>query len=97
MKNPAKVFADAKETEWLAIQNGSLGGAYMILAARALGLDCGPMNGFDREGINREFFLDDPKMKSWRVNFVCNIGHGTDERVHPRAERLDFDEAAGIL
>lgn len=97
MKDPAKVFADPKEVEWLAIQNGSLGGAYLIIAARALGLDCGPMNGFDREGINREFFLNDPKRSSWRVNFVCNIGHGDDTRLYPRAGRLDFDEAAGIL
>jgi 3-hydroxypropanoate dehydrogenase len=98
MKDPAKTFADEKNREWLAIQNGSLGGAYLIMAIRALGLDAGPMNGFDREGINREFFLDDPKMKSWRVNFVCNIGYADpDEKLRPRAGRLDFDIAAGII
>ena len=97
IKDVAKAFADAKETEWLAIQNGSLGGAYLIMAARALGLDAGPMNGFDRDGVNREFFLGDPKMKGWRVNFVCNLGHGGDARLFPRGERLDFDEAAGII
>lgn len=97
MKDPAKTFADEKEREWLAIQNGSLGGAYLMIAARALGLDCGPMNGFDRDGINREFFQSDPKMKSWRVNFVLNLGHGDDTRLYPRGARLDFDEAAAIL
>ncbi len=97
IKDPGKAFADPKEVEWLAIQNGSLGGAYLIMAARALGLDCGPMNGFDREGINREFFLSDPDRASWRVNFVCNIGYGTDANLYPRGARLDFDEAAHIL
>jgi 3-hydroxypropanoate dehydrogenase len=97
IKDPAKAFADMEMREFLALQNGSLGGAYLIMAARALGLDAGPMNGFDREGINREFFLDDPRMKTWRVNFVCNLGHGNDERLYPRGARLDFDEAAGII
>lgn len=97
MKDPAKSFADPKLVDWLAVQNGSLGGAYMMIAARALGLDCGPMNGFDREGINQEFFLDDPKMKSWRVNFVCNIGHGDEAKLHPRSGRLEFEEACAIL
>jgi 3-hydroxypropanoate dehydrogenase len=96
-KNPKAGLTDAKQVEWLAIQNGSLGGAYLILAARALGLDCGPMNGFDRDGINREFFSAEPPLKSWRVNFVCNIGHGDDTRLFPRAPRLDFAQACRIL
>lgn len=97
LKNPKAGLADPREVEWLAIQNGSLGGAYMMMAARALGLDCGPMNGFDREGVNREFFLSDVKMRSWRVNFICNLGHGDAAALRPRAPRLDFDEAAGIV
>jgi 3-hydroxypropanoate dehydrogenase len=97
IKDVAKAFADDAQREFLALQNGSLGGAYLILAARALGLDAGPMNGFDREGVNREFFLSDAKMKSWRVNFVCNLGHGSDARLYPRGARLTFDEAAGII
>lgn len=98
MKNPAKTFADEKNREFLAFQNGSLGGAYLIMAIRALGLDAGPMNGFDREGINREFFLNDPKMNTWRVNFVCNIGYADPaENLRLRAGRLDFDDAATIL
>lgn len=97
MKDPWKTFADDKEREFMALQNGSLTGAYMMIAARALGLDCGPMNGFDREGVNREFFLSDPTMKSWRVNFICNLGHGDDTKLRPRAPRLDFDEACRII
>jgi len=97
MKDPKASFSDPKWVEWLAIQNGSLGGAYLIMAARALGLDCGPMNGFDRDGVNREFFINDPKMKAWRVNFVCNLGHGDEQKLFPRAARLDFDEAAEII
>jgi 3-hydroxypropanoate dehydrogenase len=97
IKDPAKAFSNPEQVEWLAVQNGSLGGAYLIMAARALGLDAGPMNGFDRDGVNREFFLNDPAMASWRVNFICNLGHGDDRNLYPRAARLDFEEAARIL
>jgi len=97
LKNPKAGLSDPKTVEWLAIQNGSLGGAYMMIAARVLGLDCGPMNGFNREGINQEFFLSDPKMKSWRVNFVCNLGHGDASQLFPRAPRLAFEEACTVL
>lgn len=90
-------FAEPANAEWNAIQSGTLQGAYLILAARSLGLDCGPMNGFRREGVDREFFASDPVMKTWRSNFLVNIGHGDDTRVHPRAPRLDFDEACRIL
>lgn len=90
-------FADPKSRDWNAVQSGTLQGAYLIIAARSLGLDCGPMGGFSREGIDREFFLNDPAMKSWRSNFLVNIGHGDDTRVRPRAPRLDFDEACRIL
>jgi 3-hydroxypropanoate dehydrogenase len=58
-----------------------------------LGLDCGPMSGFDMEGVNAAFFAG----TSWRANFICNIGHGTDERLRPRAPRLAFEQACEIL
>lgn len=57
-----------------------------------MGLDCGPMSGFDNAAVDREFFAD----STWRSNFLMNIGHGTDEGLHPRAPRLDFEEACRI-
>ena len=79
--------------EETAFRNGTLQGAYFMMAARALGLDCGPMSGFDQDGVNATFFAG-TKVKS---NFICNIGIGTAEGLHPRAPRLDFDEACQIL
>ncbi len=78
-------------------RNGSLQGAYLILAARALGLDCGPMSGFDKDGVDETYFKNDPEMASWRSNFLCNLGYGTTEKLFPRSPRLSFDEAAKIL
>ena len=87
-------FAANPENAWrTAHRNGTLQGAYLILAARALGLDCGPMSGFDAEGVDAEFFADG----RWRSNFLCNIGYGDAEALHPRAVRLDFDEACQLL
>ena len=77
----------------LATMNGTLQGAYFMIAARALGLDCGPVGGFDAAAVNREFFAD----STWRVNFICNLGYGDSEKMWPRNPRLDFDEAAVIL
>ena len=76
-----------------AFRNSSLQGGYFIMAARALGLDCGPMSGFSNEGVDHEFFSGS-KIKS---NFLCNLGHGDDEGMRPRSGRLDFDEACRIL
>jgi 3-hydroxypropanoate dehydrogenase len=76
-----------------AFRNGSLQGAYLVLAARAVGLDCGPMSGFDNAGIDREFFAGTP-IKS---NFLCNLGYGDETALRPRAGRLEFDEACRIL
>jgi 3-hydroxypropanoate dehydrogenase len=76
-----------------AFRNGSLQGAYFIIAARALGLDCGPMGGFDRAGVDQEFFSG-TKIKS---NFLCALGHGNPAALHPRAPRLSFDQACRIL
>jgi 3-hydroxypropanoate dehydrogenase len=95
--NAHEWFADPGNAEWNAQQSGTLQGAYLIIAARAMGLDCGPMNGFRREGVDKEFFANDPETKSWRSNFLCNIGHGDDTRLRPRAPRLDFDEACRII
>ncbi|MEL6366115.1 MAG: malonic semialdehyde reductase [Pseudomonadota bacterium] len=79
--------------EETAFRNSSLQGAYFMIAARALGLDCGPMSGFDKAGVDREFFPEG-KVKS---NFLCNIGYGTDENLFPRSPRLDFNEACTVL
>jgi 3-hydroxypropanoate dehydrogenase len=76
-----------------AARNSSLQGAYFMLAARAVGLDCGPMSGFDPEKVNAEFFPDG----KWRANFLCNLGHGDPAKLHPRGSRLDFDEACRVL
>jgi 3-hydroxypropanoate dehydrogenase len=76
-----------------AFRNGSLQGGYFILAARALGLDCGPMSGFDAAKVNAEFFPDG----KWKVNFLINLGYGDRSKLHPREPRLEFDEACRVL
>jgi 3-hydroxypropanoate dehydrogenase len=94
-------FADARS--WFAgddqlvrataFRNGSLQGAYFIIAARAVGLDCGPMSGFDNAKVDAAFFPDG-RVKS---NFLCNLGYGDGGRMLPRAPRLEFDEACTII
>jgi nitroreductase len=76
-----------------ALRNSSLQGAYFILAARSLGLDCGPMSGFDNEKLDAEFFPDG-KVKS---NFICAVGYGDASRLHPRGPRLEFNEVVQIV
>ena len=76
-----------------AFRNGTLQTAYFMLAARALGLDCGPMSGFDNAAVDREFFPDG-RVKS---NFLCNLGYGDPSKLFPRSPRLEFDEACQIL
>jgi len=76
----------------LLARNVPLQGAYMILAARALGLDCGPMSGFDAGKINAAFFPDG----RWQANFICTLGYGRADSVFPRNPRLSFDEACRI-
>lgn len=76
-----------------ALRNGSLQGGYFILAARALGLDCGPMSGFDAVKVNAEFF----PVGKWKVNFLCNLGYGDHGKLFPRNPRLEFDEACQVL
>lgn len=75
-----------------AFRNGTLQGAYLIMAARSLGLDCGPMSGFDQDKVDAAFFPD-TDIKS---NFLCNIGYGTDEDIFPRSPRFEFEEACKI-
>ncbi|MEO8256448.1 MAG: malonic semialdehyde reductase [Acidobacteriota bacterium] len=78
--------------ERLAFQGGTLQGAYLILAARAMGLDCGPMGGFDRASLDTAFFPDG----RWKSNFLVNLGYGDPATLRPRAPRLDFDDACRI-
>ena len=75
------------------LRNGSLQGAYFILAARSLGLDCGPMSGFNAEKVNAEFFPDG----KWTANFLCNLGYGDGGKLFPRGHRLSFEEACQVV
>ncbi len=90
-------FADDELRKTTAFRNGTLSGAYLMLAARALGLDCGPMSGFDNTSVDKEFFLTNDDTKNWRSNWLCNIGHGDDSTIFDRSPRLAFDEACQIL
>lgn len=76
----------------IALRNGSLQGAYLLLAARSLGLDCGPMSGFDNARIDAAFFAG----TRWRSNFLVNLGHGDRDSIFARSPRLGFDEACRI-
>ncbi|MDX9994491.1 MAG: malonic semialdehyde reductase [Rhodocyclaceae bacterium] len=79
--------------EATAFRNGSLQGAYFMLAARALGLDCGPMSGFDADQVNAEFFAG----TNIRANFICNLGYGDAAALFPRSPRPEFDEVCKII
>jgi 3-hydroxypropanoate dehydrogenase len=83
---------NAELAQITALRNGSLQGGYLILAARSLGLDCGPMSGFDNATVDREFFPDG----RWRSNFLLNLGYGDPDRLRPRNPRLEFEEACKI-
>jgi len=76
-----------------AFRNGTLQGGYFILAARALGFDCGPMSGFDREKVDDAFLAG----YGWKSNFLVNLGHGDKEKLFPRNPRLDFEEACLLV
>jgi len=79
--------------EETGLRNSSLQGAYFMLAARAHGLDCGPMSGFDNAKVNAEFFPDG----KWKSNFLCNLGYGDKDKLFPRNPRLEFEEACKVL
>ena len=103
-----KLFADNPQlVESTARRNSSLQGAYFIIAARALGLDCGPMSGFDNAVLDEEFFgagkqchgaeqefFSEGQLKS---NFLCNLGYGDPSKLYPRSPRLSFEEACRML
>jgi 3-hydroxypropanoate dehydrogenase len=80
----------AQET---AFRNGTLQGAYLIMAARAVGLDCGPMSGFDKAKVDASFLAE----RGWKSNFLVNLGHGDPAGLYERSPRLDFDEACQLL
>jgi 3-hydroxypropanoate dehydrogenase len=86
-------FADPLVTVSTAFRNGSLQGGYFILAARLLGLDCGPMSGFDEAAVNALYF----EGTSVRVNFLCNLGHGDAAGLFPRSPRLRFSDACRVV
>lgn len=86
-------FADEAARRESAFRNSSLQGGYLTIAARSLGLDVGPMSGFDPEGVKAAFFPD----SNVEPNFIMNLGYGSDENLFPRSPRLSFDEAARVL
>ena len=89
-----EIFANNPDLAQItATRNGTLQGGYFIMAARALGLDCGPMSGFDNAKVDAEFFAGEP-VKS---NFLCNLGHGDASKLPPRNPRLAFEEACKLL
>jgi 3-hydroxypropanoate dehydrogenase len=89
----AAKFTDPDLLQTTLMRNASLQGAYLILAARALGLDCGPMSGFDNAKVDAAFFAG----TSIKSNFLCALGTGTTELLFPRLPRLGFDQACKIL
>jgi 3-hydroxypropanoate dehydrogenase len=91
MKNPYEANAQLAET--VAFRNGTLQGAYFMIAARAVGLDVGGMSGFDNAKVDAEFFPDG-RIKS---NFLCNLGHGDPSKIMPKLPRLEFEEACRLL
>jgi 3-hydroxypropanoate dehydrogenase len=102
-ENLARTFPHTDARSWFAgkkahietsaFRNGSLQGAYFIIAARAVGLDCGPMSGFDHGKVDAEFFPDG----RWKSNFLCNLGVGDPAKLFDRSPRLEFDEVCRIL
>jgi len=88
-------FKDLPESllEYIALRNSSLQGAYFMLAARALGLDCGPMSGFNNQKVDEAFFAG----TTVKSNFLCNLGHGDASRLYPRSPRLSFEEACEVV
>ena len=98
-----KLFPHADAKSWFAgntqlaettaFRNGTLQGAYLILAARSIGLDAGPMSGFDNDKVDAEFL----SWRGWKSNFLVNLGHGDPSGLFPRSPRFDFDDACVLL
>jgi 3-hydroxypropanoate dehydrogenase len=106
--NFKEMFENSPElTDATARRNSTLQGAYLMIAARSLGLDCGPMSGFDNAKVDEEFFGSGKEVSGAfqeffplthvRSNFLCNIGYGDPSRLFPRNPRLDFEEACALL
>jgi 3-hydroxypropanoate dehydrogenase len=94
MPNAKEMFeSNAAFSQATANRNSSMQGAYLIIAARMLGLDCGPMSGFDNDAVDTEFFPEG----RYQSNFLINLGYGDSSGNHPRGPRLTFDQAASIL
>ena len=85
--------ADPKMAETAAFRNSSLQGGYFMIAARAMGLDVGPMSGFDNAKVDETFF----KGTTWKSNFLCNLGYGDSTKLYPRGPRLSFEQACKIV
>jgi 3-hydroxypropanoate dehydrogenase len=92
-QNKLTGYDDPERAHVPGLRNGSLQGGYFIMAVRALGLDVGPMSGFDNAGVDREFFAG----TDYRSNFLCNVGYGDKAALRPRQNRFTFDEMAKIL
>lgn len=99
-----KLFPHADARSWfkdlpeaaqqvIALRNGSLQAAYFMLAARAVGLDCGPMSGFNNAKLDAEFFAG----TTFKSNFICNLGYGDASKLYPRSPRFDFAEVCKII
>ena len=88
-------FKDLPEAvlEYIALRNSSLQGAYFMLAARSLGLDCGPMSGFNNAQVDAAFFAG----TTIKSNFLCALGYGDASKLHPRSPRLTFEETCQII
>lgn len=94
IRDTSDMFKDKPEfAEAQAFRNGTLQGAYLILAARALGLDCGPMSGFDNAAVDKEFFAG----TTVKSNFLCSLGYGDSDKVFGRLDRFAFDEVCQIV
>lgn len=85
---------DAEGRAQHAMRNGTLQAAYLMLAARSLGLDCGPMSGFDNAAVDADFLADQPR---WRSNFICSIGYGDRSTIFERSPRPEFDTFNRVL
>ncbi len=102
-ENLPKLFPHTDAKSWFvgndeliqttAFRNGTLQAAYLMIAARSIGLDCGPMSGFDNDGVDAEFFAD----SSTKSNFICGIGFGDPKSIFDRSPRPDFEDLAQIL
>jgi 3-hydroxypropanoate dehydrogenase len=89
----AHIYCGEQVLEHIALRNSSLQGAYFMLAARSLGLDCGPMSGFNNAKVDAEFFAG----TAIKSNFLCALGYGDASKLHPRSPRLAFEEACQVI